>query len=82
MISYKPFLKMLIDRDMKKVDILNAGIMSKRTLNKMNGNEYISLEVIDKLCNYLKCNITDIIQFIPDNPKDNDWLVKVQIKKV
>ncbi len=77
MISYKPFLKLLIDRDMKKVDILNAGIMSKRTLNKMNGNEYISLEVIDKLC-----NITDIIQFIPDNPKDNDWLVKVQIKKV
>lgn len=25
-------LKLLIDRDMKKVDILNAGIMSKRTL--------------------------------------------------
>ena len=47
MISYKPFLKLLIDRDMKKVDILNADIMSKRTLNKMNGNEYISLEVID-----------------------------------
>lgn len=71
MISYKPFLKLLIDRDMKKVDILNAGIMSKRTLNKMNGNEYISLEVIDKLCNYLKCDITDIIQFIPDNQADH-----------
>lgn len=67
MMTYKPFLKLLIDRDMKKVDILNAGVISKGTLNKMNGNEYISLEVIDKLCNYLKCDITDIVQFIPDS---------------
>ncbi len=67
MITYKPFLKMLIDRDMKKVDVLNAGIISKGTLNKMNSNKYISLEVIDKLCNYFKCNITDIVEFIPDS---------------
>ena len=66
MITYKPFLKMLIDRDLKKVDVLNAGIISKGTLNKMNSNGYISLEVIDKLCNYFKCDITDVIEFIPD----------------
>ncbi len=67
MMTYKPFLKMLIDRDMKKVDVLNAGIISKGTLNKMNSNAYISLEVIDKLCNYFKCDITDIVEFIPDS---------------
>ena len=66
MMTYKPFLKMLIDRDMKKVDVLNAGIISKGTLNKMNSNAYISLEVIDKLCNYFHCGITDIVEFIPD----------------
>ncbi len=70
MMTYKPFLKMLIDRDMKKVDVLNAGIISKGTLNKMNGNEYISLEVIDKLCNYFKCDITDIVEFIPDSERN------------
>ncbi len=67
MMTYKPFLKLLIDRDMKKVDVLNAGIISKGTLNKMNSNKYISLEVIDKLCNYFKCDITDIVEFIPDS---------------
>ncbi len=66
MMTYKPFLKMLIDRDMKKVDVLKAGVISKGTLNKMNSNKYISLEVIDKLCNYFKCDITDIVEFIPD----------------
>lgn len=71
MMTYKPFLKLLIDRDMKKVDVLKAGVISKGTLNKMNSNEYISLEVIDKLCNYLKCDITDIVQFIPDSQADH-----------
>lgn len=71
MMTYKPFLKLLIDRDMKKVDVLKTGIISKGTLNKMNGNEYISLEVIDKLCNYLNCDIIDIVQFIPDNQADH-----------
>lgn len=66
MINYKPFLKLLIDRGLKKSDVLKAGIISKGTLNKMNGNDYISLEVIDKLCNYFNVGITDIVEYIPD----------------
>lgn len=67
MINYKPFLKLLIDRGLKKSDVLKAGIISKGTLNKMNGNDYISLEVIDRLCNYFNVGITDIVEYIPDN---------------
>lgn len=67
MINYKPFLKLLIDRGLKKSDVLKAGVISKGTLNKMNGNNYISLEVIDKLCNYFNVGITDIVEYIPDN---------------
>lgn len=67
MMTYKPFLKLLIDRDLKKVDVLNTGIISKGTLNKMNSNAYVSLEVIDKLCNHFNVGIADIVEFIPDN---------------
>lgn len=66
MINYKPFLKLLIDKGLKKSDVLKAGVISKGTLNKMNGNNYISLEVIDKLCNYFNVDITDIVEYIPD----------------
>lgn len=66
MINYKPFLKLLIDRGLKKSDVLKAGVISKGTLNKMNGNNYISLEIIDKLCNYFNVGITDIVEYIPD----------------
>ena len=66
MINYKPFLKLLIDRGLKKSDVLKTGVISKGTLNKMNSNNYISLEVIDKLCNYFNVGITDIVEYIPD----------------
>ena len=66
LISYKPFLKLLIDKDLKKKDLIDKGIISKGTINKMNGNGYVSLEVIDKLCTYLDCEINDIIKHEKD----------------
>lgn len=70
MMTYKPFLKLLIDRDLKKVDVLKTGVISKGTLNKMNSNAYVSLEVIDKLCNHFNVGITDIVEFIPDKQEE------------
>ncbi|ATF14041.1 helix-turn-helix transcriptional regulator [Brevibacillus sp. HB1.2] len=29
--------------------------------------EYVSLDVLDKLCNHLDCRIEDIIEHVPDN---------------
>lgn len=66
MISYKPFLKLLIDRGIKKKEIMEKTGISRGTLAKMNTNEYISLEVIDKLCKALSCQPGDLIEYLPD----------------
>lgn len=64
MISYKPFLKLLIDRDMKKQDVIQLTGISKATMAKLNTNEYVSLEVIDKLCAALSCQPGDLLEYI------------------
>lgn len=69
MISYKPFLKLLIDRELKKQDIMQLAGISKATTAKLNTNEYVSLEVIDKLCAALNCQPGDIMEHIPDQQK-------------
>lgn len=69
MISYKPFLKLLIDKDMKKQDIMQLTGISKATMAKLNTNDYVSLEIIDKLCAALKCQPGDLIEYIPDSDK-------------
>ncbi|AIF43435.1 helix-turn-helix transcriptional regulator [Virgibacillus sp. SK37] len=63
--SYKPFEKTLIDRDVKKVKLKEELGISPSTLHKMKHNEYVALDVIGLLCEYLRCNINDIVEFIP-----------------
>ncbi len=50
MISYKPLHKLLIDRDIKKQELLKMTGISSATMAKLNTNEYVSLEIIDKIC--------------------------------
>lgn len=67
MISYKPFLKLLIDKELQKQDVKVALKLSSATMAKLSANKYVSLEVIDKLCKYLDCQPGDLIEYVPDN---------------
>ncbi|MEK4273631.1 helix-turn-helix domain-containing protein [Paenibacillus sp. FSL R7-0026] len=67
MISYKPFQKLLIDRDIKKQDLLKMTGISSATMAKLNTNEYVSLEVIDKLCTALGCQPGNLLEHIADS---------------
>lgn len=66
MISYKPLQKLLIERGIKKKDLQETIKVSWSTMAKFNKNEYVSLEVIDKVCAALECQPGDLIEYIPD----------------
>lgn len=72
MISYKPFQKLLIDRSLKKQDVMKSANISNATMAKLNTNEYVSLEIIDKLCAALNCQPGELIEYIPSVGDDND----------
>lgn len=65
MVSYKPLFKLLLEKDMNKTQLREAVGFSTVTLAKMSKNEYISLEIIDKICDYFSCNIEDVIEHLP-----------------
>ena len=64
--SYKPLWKLLIDREMTKKALMQATGISKSTIDKMGRSEYVSLEVIDRICTYFRCNVADVLAHIPD----------------
>ena len=45
-VSYKRLWKILIDRDMKKKDLMNIVGLSPSTISKLSGNEFVSMQVI------------------------------------
>ena len=66
MISYKKLWKILIDKDMKKKDLVEAAVVSSYTLNKLNRGDNVTTEVLEKICHALDCNIGDIMDVLPD----------------
>ncbi len=66
-VSYNKLWKLLIDRGMKKTDLIEAVKTSPNTIAKMGKNENISMDVITRICEYLGCDIGDIMEMIPDD---------------
>ena len=62
MFSYKPLLKLLIDKNMIKTQLREQLGISMATLAKISKDEYISMKVLDDICNLLNCKIEDVIE--------------------
>ncbi|MEI6286218.1 MAG: helix-turn-helix transcriptional regulator [Bacillota bacterium] len=67
MITYKPLLKMLVDKNMNKMDLKTIIGLSSGTVAKLSKNEYVSLEVIERLCAYFQCQPSDIFEYVSDD---------------
>ena len=72
-ISYNKLWKLLIDRNMKKMDLLEAVEMSPNTLAKLGRNEDVSMDVLKRICAYFKCDVGDIMEMIPEEGEDKTF---------
>lgn len=63
-VNYDNLWKLLIDKKAKKTDLIFEAKISSSALAKLGRNEYVSLRVIDKVCQYLECDISDIVTII------------------
>lgn len=68
-ISYKKLWKLLIDKDMKKSDLLVAAGISRYTINKLNRGDNVTTDVLAKICLALDCTMNDIMEIIPEDKK-------------
>jgi len=64
-ISYKPLWKLLIDKNMKKTDLLAVIPISPSTLAKLSKNQPVDGKILQKLCEYFNCQYSDIIENTP-----------------
>ena len=60
--NYKPLWKKLIDEDLTKKMLMEQTGISRSTIEKMNRCDYVSLEVIDRLCNHFECDVNGVIE--------------------
>lgn len=61
-VSYRKLFKLLIDRKMKKKDLMEAAGISPSSMAKLGRDETVSLEVLIKICAALKVDFGEIIE--------------------
>lgn len=64
--------KLLIDKDMKKKDLLATAGISWASVTKLSKGETVSMEVLMKICKALDCNIGDIMDLIPEEETSSE----------
>ena len=61
--SYNKLWKLLIDKNMNKTDLKAACKLGPVTVAKMSKGEPVSMDVLEKICIKLGCDISDIVEF-------------------
>ena len=59
--NYNNLWKLLIDKDLKRTDLIDLADISSNVLARMGKNEPVSLESLGKICIALDCSIQDVI---------------------
>jgi DNA-binding Xre family transcriptional regulator len=68
-LSYKKLWKLLIDKDMNKRELSKLASISNSTLTKLSKGESVSTDMLVRICGALKCELWDIVEFVPKNDK-------------
>lgn len=70
--SFNPLWKMLIDKGMTKENLRIELGLSPSTMAKMGKGEYVSLEVVHRLCERFNCQPGDLIEYVSGQPVAKD----------
>lgn len=67
--NYNNLWKLLIDKKMNKQDLRKMTGISSASIAKLGKGENVNTEILLRICKVLDCDISDIMEFVPD--KDN-----------
>lgn len=70
-IQYNKLWKILIDKNMKKVDLKDAAEISSNSIAKLGKNKPVGMDVLMKIATALDCNAEDLFETLNDEDDEN-----------
>lgn len=71
-ISYNGLWKLMIDKNLQKKNLIENLNISSATIAKMGKGESVSVDVLERICEYMNCNIGDIMSFEKNETKEGN----------
>ena len=69
--SYNKLYKLLIDKNMLRGELCRLSGVSKASLAKLKTGQSVNVSILEKICRVLDCDYGDIMEYIPDAPKED-----------
>lgn len=66
-LSYRKLFKKLIDIEMKNTELMDRAKVSKSTFYKIKNGENVTTDVLIRICDVLKCDISEIVECVEAN---------------
>ncbi|MBD5093550.1 MAG: helix-turn-helix transcriptional regulator [Subdoligranulum sp.] len=73
MISFKPFRELIAERKITTYYLRNKCgryNLDSKTIDRLMKDESVSTNTVDALCQIFSCDVTDIMQVLPDPESD------------
>lgn len=63
-VSYQKLFNVMRDKKMKRKDLIEKADISYATIAKLEKDENVQMEVLEKICRVFKCQLSDIAEII------------------
>ena len=67
-INYEKLKAKLKEKGISSYKIRNEKIISEGTMTSIRNNKYIDLDILERLCLLLDCQLSDLVTITPDIP--------------
>ena len=71
MFSYTPLFTLLLQKGLTKTQLREAVGIGTNTLAKLSKGENINTDVLERICKALNCEISDIVEIIKEDRKND-----------
>lgn len=79
--SYNKLWKLIIDRSMNKTKLRDEAHITNASLSRLSKNQNVSMDILERLCMCLKCDISDIVEYIDETGTEEiSWNEIIQKK--
>lgn len=62
-VSYKKLWKLTIDKGINKTTLRDMSSITNQSLSRLSKDQYVSLEILERICKAMDCDIADVVQF-------------------
>lgn len=70
-VSYKRLAHLMVERDITSAQLRRNASISANIIAKIKNGQYVSMEKIESICIALDCTPNDILEFVPEEERNN-----------